>query len=406
MLKRFKSFLLALSLFFNFVFCGSAKSSAQGGKRLILYVTSMLSSTLTDVKNGNEIVWLDILKFLWDSGAAIECDDDGNSKNKNIVALNSTYGIKDENTKNSIKYGVYGSDKEIMMFLINHFGPNTKYNCDVVRFAYDWRKSCAQTAKELLKIIKKEEYTSVHIVCYSQGGRLVSLAINELLKEYDNTTLDKIKSYIFVAVPFYGTLEPWFVFENGMRTEDNLLLRLAASMLNIYEKTKKLTINFKSMYELFPSKEYYEFEQNAKKTAEALSVNSYGGMKKSIEESSWYRKKDGKSKSFLADAEKVYDKLRKGGVYEYLAKNENCFFICGTGIDTLYRLGYDKNKNLLVSEVASGDYGMVYKSAFPQGTDESRVFPVEKIKHTEMVKNKVVLDKISNILEKFLAKVV
>ena len=397
--------MFALYLFFNFIFCGSAKSSAQGGKSLILYVTSMLSSTLIDVKNGNEIAWLDILKFLWDSGAAIECDEDGNPKNKDIVALNSTDGIKDENIKDSIKYGVYGSDKEIMNFLISKFGPDTEYDCDVMRFAYDWRKSCAQTAKDLLKIIRKKEYTSVHIVCYSQGGRLVSIAIGELLKDSDNITLDKIKSCIFVAAPFYGTLEPWFVFENGMRIDDNLLLRLVASMLSVYEKTKKLTVNFKSMYELLPSKEYFELEQNKKKVADALSIMSYDGMKHSIEDASWYKKKDGKNKSFLANAEKVYDKLRKGGVYEYLAKNGNFFFICGTGLDTLYRLGYSKDKNLLISEVASGDYGIIYKSAFPQGTDESRVFPVEKVRHTEMVKSKVVLNKISEILGKYLKKV-
>ena len=102
-------------------------------------------------------------------------------------------------------------------------------------------------------------------------------------------------------------------------------------------------------------------------------------------------------------AKNVKDRLSEN-VYKYIASNEKSSFICGTGIDTLYKLGYNEDKNLVISEVAPGDYGIVYDSTFPIGTDLSKIFPVEGIRHTEMVNSDIVLGKILKILKRNLIK--
>jgi len=404
LLKRFKSFLMALCLFVSFFSCGNLTSFAKEGKKAVIYVTSMLSSTLSDKENDNKILWLDsILNFLWDPNA-VGCDENGDSINKNVVALNSTKDIKDENKKNLIKYGVNSCDKNIMDKLTNEFGPNTKFNCDVVRFAYDWRKSCEEISEGLLDVIK--DYDSVYFVSYSQGGIIVSSALNKLLEKSDHKTLNKVKSCIFIAVPFYGTLEPWFVFENGIRLGGKGFLGKIASLIGINKITKNLTRNFKSMYEMLPSEEYFSIKAEGSKTEGTpdvvKSVNSYEEMVNAIEKFDWYKKKDKSKKDFILSAKNIKNKW-SSGVYRYLAENKNCFFICGTGIDTLYRLGYDKDKNLLISETAPGDYGMIYNSTFPVGTDGSRIYSVNGVKHTKMVNNEEVLNKISEFLKRTLS---
>ena len=85
------------------------------------------------------------------------------------------------------------------------------------------------------------------------------------------------------------------------------------------------------------------------------------------------------------------------------SETDRGILICGTGIDTLYRLGYDKDKNLLISETAPGDYGMIYNSTFPVGTDGSRIFTVNCVKHTEMVNNEEVLNKILEFLKRVMS---
>lgn len=402
MLKRFKSFLMALCLLFSFFSCGTLKSFAKSDKKAIIYVTSMLSSALSDKENNNKTLWLDsILNFLWDPNA-VGCDENGDSINKNVVALNSIKDIKDENKKNLIKYGVNSCDKNIIDKLTSEFGPNTKFNCDVVRFAYDWRKSCEEISEGLLDVIKN--YDSVHIVSYSQGGIVVSSALNKLLENSDYKTLNKVKSCIFIAVPFYGTLEPWYVFENGIRMDG--FLGKVAKFIGINKITKNLTRNFKSMYEMLPSEEYFSIKAEGSKIEKAQSgvksANSYDEMVNAIEKFDWYKKKDKSKKDFILSAKNIRNKL-SGGVYRYLAENENFFFICGTGIDTLYRLGYDKDKNLLISETASGDYGMIYNSTFPAGTSSYRIFTVNGVKHTEMVNNEKVLNKILEFLKRALS---
>ena len=402
MLKRFKSFLMALCLIFSFLYSGTLTSFAKSNKKAVIYVTSMLSSALSDKENNNKTLWLDsILNFLWDPNA-VGCDENGDSINKNVVALNSTKDIKDENKKNLIKYGVNNCDKNIVEKLTSEFGPNTEFNCDIVRFAYDWRKSCEEISEGLLDTIK--DYDSVYFVSYSQGGIIVSSALNKLLEKSDTKTLNKVKSCIFIAVPFYGTLEPWFVFENGIRIDG--FLGKIASLIGISTITKNLTRNFKSMYEMLPSREYFSINAESSKTEKTQSgvksVNSYDEMVNAIEKSDWYKNKNKIKKNFVPNAKNIKNKL-SGGVYKYLAENKNCFFICGTGIDTLYRLGYDKDKNLLISETAPGDYGMIYNSTFPVGTDESKIFAVKGVKHTEMVNNKEVLSKISEVLKRVLS---
>ena len=404
MLKRFKSFLLVVSLFLSFLFSGTLFTCAKGGKKAVVYVTSMLSSGLFDVKEKNKALWLDsILGFLWDPNA-VGCDEDGNSVNKNILALNSVTGIEDEGKKDLIKYGVYGCDKKIMDTLTKELGPGTEYNVDIVRFAYDWRKSCEEISEGLLRIV--DEYDSVCIVSYSQGGIVVCSAIDKLLSKGNFKTLNKIENYIFVAVPFYGTVEPWFVFENGIRM-DGFLSKIA-SFIGVNKITKNLARNFKSMYEMLPTEEYFSLLKNKKKDVKRIedvtSVDSYSEMAKTIKRCNWYEKKNKNKKDFLFRAKNVKDKLSKN-VYKYIASNDKSSFICGTGIDTLYKLGYNKDKNLVISEVAPGDYGIVYNSTFPVGTDASKIFPVEGIRHTEMVNSDVVLGKILKILKDKLVKV-
>ena len=259
--------------------------------------------------------------------------------------------------------------KKIIQNLEKKFGLKSKYKCDIIKYAYDWRESCSKTSGDLVNLVKK--YNEVYFVSCSEGGLLVCDALAKISK--DNNLASRVKCSIFVAVPFRGTLEPLYVFYNGIRLDG--LFGTFANFLGIKDITKKLSRNLPSMYELLPHEDSY--------------------VTKKIESSSWYKKKNGDLKEFIKSANSFHRKLYNNN--RHIVGYYNSYFICGTGIDTMASL--QGKEKLEISKTSDGDGTVIFTSSYPRGINKDRIINVKNVKHTQMSISDSVLNSIDKILE-------
>lgn len=363
LLKRISWFLLIFINFPTYVSCLSTHDS-----RALVFVPPMLSSKLQDTKNNNEIVWLDFsfrsLLKIRKNLSYLKFDENGRPLRKSIKA----FPTKNWNINVLSDYGVGDCDKKIIQNFEKKFGPKSEYKCDVIRYAYDWRKSCSETSDGLVDLAKK--YNELYIVSCSEGGLLVCDALAKILK--DNDLSSKIKCSVFIAVPFCGTLEPLYVFYNGIRLGG--WLGMLANFFGINDITKELSRNLPAMYELLPQDDYY--------------------VTKKIKSSIWYKRKTGDLKEFIKEANKFHKNLYIGN--KHVANCYNSYFVCGSGVDTMAGLcGKDK---LGICKTADGDGTVLFTSSYPVGINKNKVIKVKNIKHEEMIVSDYVLNAVDKIL--------
>ena len=364
LLKIISCFLLIFINFPTYVLCLSTHNS-----RALVFVPPMLSSKLQDTKNNNEIVWLDFsfrsLIKIRKNLSYLQFDENGKPLRESIKA----FPTKNLNMNVLSDYGVGDCDKKTIQNLEKKFGPKSEYKCDIIRYAYDWRKSCSETSDGLVDLAKK--YNELYIVSCSEGGLLVCDSLVKILK--DNDLSSRIKCSVFIAVPFCGTLEPLYVFYNGIRLGG--WLGMLANFFGIDDITKELSRNLPAMYELLPQEDCY--------------------VTKKIKSSVWYKRKTGNLKEFLKEANRFHKNLYIGD--KHIASCYNSYFVCGSGIDTMACLrGKDKLK---IYKTADGDGTVLFTSSYPIGIDKDKVIKVKNTKHEKMTVSDSVLNTINKILD-------
>lgn len=366
MKKLLKTILFFFTVFVNVSFPSSCVSVLES--RALVFVPPMLSSKLKDIKN-NEIVWLDFslrsLRNFLQNHSFLQFDEKGKPLNKNI----KPFPTKSWNMSKVSDYGVGDCDKKIIQNLEKKFGPKSKYKCDIIRYAYDWRESCSKTSEDLVNLVKK--YNEVYFVSCSEGGLLVCDALAKIAK--NNNLASRVKCSVFVAVPFRGTLEPLYVFYNGIRLGG--LFGTFANFLGVKNITKKLSRNLPAMYELLPHEDSY--------------------VTKKIESSNWYKKKNGELKGFLKNANSFHRKLYNKS--KHIVEYYNSYFICGTGIDTMASL--QGKEKLEISKTADGDGTVINVNSYPRSINKDRIINVKNVKHTQMSISDSVINSINKILE-------
>ncbi|WP_341347072.1 hypothetical protein [Paenibacillus sp. FSL H3-0469] len=123
----------------------------------------------------------------------------------------------------------------------------------VVDAAYDWRMSSSKNAVNLKQIIEKERalypYSNYYIIAHSMGG----LVATEFIRQGNGHL---IKKMITLATPFLGTPQAAYMFETGNITGDS------TKDWYIHNSIKDIEKNIPSLYELLPSKKYFDFQNN------------------------------------------------------------------------------------------------------------------------------------------------
>jgi len=161
---------------------------------------------------------------LWHIGHDIDllaCNDTGYSVNDLIIdsPLDEYYGK--------------------LLKSLNNNGFNAVY------FGYDWRMDNEVTARNLDAFINSLSSEKVSIVAHSMGG-LVSLKYIDLFGS------DKINKLITIGTPYLGAPKALYTFETGKLLND-------IRDLFINKHLKSISPNISSMYQLLPSKNYFNY---------------------------------------------------------------------------------------------------------------------------------------------------
>jgi pimeloyl-ACP methyl ester carboxylesterase len=121
---------------------------------------------------------------------------------------------------------------------------NEGYN--VIEFGYDWRLSNNNNAKKLEELVDSLNVNKVSIVAHSMGGLIAS---KYLANKQSNA--DKVDKFITLGTPYYGAPKALYIMENG---------EVSSWMNNqvISKVIKEMAPNMKSIYQLFPTKKYFE----------------------------------------------------------------------------------------------------------------------------------------------------
>lgn len=300
MAKKLLSFVLTALLLFG----AMAVPAQAAGKKAIIVVPGIAGSELYAGSTST-------LSKIWVGPAilsigSLACDHNGNPVIGSVRAYDNDDG--EYGTANA-----YGA-------LTNRLKETFSDEYDVVFFPYDWRLSSAQSAQELEKMIAHAGYSSVTLVAHSMGG----LVCSSFAAKPENKA--KIEKIVSIGTPFLGTPKALETLETG-RMADSLMADGATADI-----LKNLVQNFPALYELLPSRQYYEYggqsaavlsQQQA--VGEVRELYGYDAAAKLIGGRSFSQ-----DKPLLQNAQSFHDSLYSGGV-QVLLRGVDAYFIAGTG---------------------------------------------------------------------------
>jgi hypothetical protein len=196
----------------------------------------------TEIYKGTELLWPDVYKMLLDSSDSfmnpLSFKDNADPLDTSLV-FNK---VIDKLPKFDYTDGLIKELKE----------KGYKEGQDLFTFPYDWRQDLGKIVHENLTgqidyILNHTGASKVDIVAHSQGGLVVKKLLYDL-PEYRN----KIDKLVFVGVPNLGAPKAAKVLLYG----DSMDISFLGMGLNP-EEVKKISQNMPAVYELLPSKEYF-----------------------------------------------------------------------------------------------------------------------------------------------------
>jgi len=223
----------------------------QKKRNPVIIVPGIMGSYLNRVSDGEEI-WPNLLKMVL-PGKDTYLDE---------LSL-SNYGISPGlyiypyDIVRNIKF--LKIEKDFFQGLITELTiTGYKENIDLFVFPYDWRLDISEIAgndystatSTLSGFIKKVKHDSksdkVDIVAHSMGG----LVVKKYVHNSNNNSIDK---FIDIATPHYGAPEAFKILQYG----DDMGMSKNGFGLDA-ERVKTISQNFPSVYQLLPSKSYFE----------------------------------------------------------------------------------------------------------------------------------------------------
>ncbi|GMB10324.1 MAG: hypothetical protein NkDv07_0125 [Candidatus Improbicoccus devescovinae] len=413
--KIFNSLFLLIFIFsFAINFCDYQVRAveAQVKNKAVMLIGGAFSNGLFErdesgIKyNKNESIWMPLdnnNKYRMVKGVIkfklfhkdLSTDENGKLINKNIGLPLKDEKFPHEVDANVAKYGVGNCYKKLIDNLNEKF---PDYNTFL--YNYDWRLDINKTSKKLTKEIQK--YDEVILIGYSLGGLIACKSAVELKKL---GKLNKIKKYISIAVPYNGTVEPFYVLSKGMTTENDFMAKIIR-FLGIPNIVKNLAVNAASTYQMLPSKTYFDRAKTGYITnTKTGGTLNYKQTLEFLKNCSFAKKSDGSLKRFL-NQPPIYDRFfvntrkYKTHILNFL----DYHIIAGYGLDTMSELTPDiKNKNQLdikINKYLDGDGTIAFhESAIPfDGIAETRIFKI-KARHQFLIENDKVIENIINKIE-------
>ncbi len=268
--------------------------------------------------------------------SSLACDSSGESIN-DVVPYNNTYGV------NNLYEDLYD-------YLETEYGD--RYSIDF--FAYDWRMSNSISATELNEYINSKYYDSVVLVCHSMGGLVASKYLSLGVSQRS-----KIEKVIMLGTPILGTPNMPYLWgtENveilGYSIPDDfvLLFKYIAGHHNIIDL---LLQNFKSLYEMFPSKKYFDDSYVGKTYLVTsilgsmdLEITTYDDTKERLSSYLPFY-----NSNHMNSAEAFHDSLYLGS--SHVTELVTTYYIAGCNVDTTDKIEFNSS---YWSEYASTSLG-------------------------------------------------
>lgn len=314
------------------------------------------------------------------------CDENGQVLNKDIGALKENVKFPYEADSNIAKYAVDGSCKKLIDTL------SAKYpDQDVFMYSYDWRRDMEKASEDLAQIIRK--YDQVVLIGHSLGG-IVSCKAAMKLKETGD--LNKISKFISVAVPYNGATPAFYVLNSGIDTRyDPTARKILIKLLGIDRLSKNIAKNYEIVFQLLPSKVYFERASRGYLNKDGKNLN-YNETLEFIKNCAFSKKHDGTVKWFANEPQLLLDSLvDKDG--KHILNYLDYHLIVGQGADTMAE--FDCNLNNKIIKYVDGDGTVALnESAIPfENISKDKIFKVN-FKHQEALSDDKVIENIMDMI--------
>lgn len=344
--------------------------------------------------NKNEVIWMPLGDDMWRLLKGITkfmfcyedlfCDEDGNSINKNIGVPLENEKFPNHVDEETAKYGVGNAYKNLINSLTDQFK-----DYKVFLFNYDWRFSADKSAAQLTEEIKK--YDEVILIGHSFGGNVACKSAVQLEKMGQ---LEKIKKFIGIAVPFNGTVEPFYVLNKGMVT-DNDLIGKVIKLLGIPNIVKNMAKNCEPTYQMLPNEDYFKVAEKGYITDKDGKTLNYNETLEFLKDCQFAKKSDKSTKHFLTNLKKVNDDKNILKLLDY-------HIIAGCGINTMSEIFIDsKNQeNITIKRFVDGDGTIALnESATPfNDIEDKRIFKVNG-RHQFLASDCKVIENVINTIK-------
>jgi len=214
----------------------------------VLIVPGLLG---TEVKNGNELLWVDLGRMFADVGDgfmdSLQLDD-------NLMSINANLTVG--NIIGSPAIGQHFYDLLITEFKNQGYIESVDEDATLFTFPYDWRYGVSGKyadgitnsdllAQKIQDIMAQTGSDKVDVVAHSLGGLIV--------KKYvmDNPADNHIRKAVFIGVPNTGAPKALKVLLQG----DNFGVPWLAD-----QEIKKISENLPASYDLLPDEQYYNIK--------------------------------------------------------------------------------------------------------------------------------------------------
>src|SRR3989344_5736838 len=217
-------------------------------RNLVLIVPGLLG---TEMKNGNELLWVDLGRMFVDVGDGfmdpLQLDD-------NLMPINANLTVG--NIIGSPAIGQHFYDLLITEFKNQGYIESVDEDATLFTFPYDWRYGVSGKyadgitnsdllAQKIQDIMAQTGSDKVDVVAHSLGGLIV--------KKYvmDNPADNHIRKAVFIGVPNTGAPKALKVLLQG----DNFGVPWLAD-----QEIKKISENLPASYDLLPDEQYYNIK--------------------------------------------------------------------------------------------------------------------------------------------------
>ena len=254
-------------------------------------------------------------------------------------------------------------------------------------YPYDWRldiENSSLNLKNKIDQIKSElGVEKVQIVAHSMGGLLVK----KYLKDYGGGS---VENFIDIGTPHLGSPKTFKVLNYG----DNFgFEKFGFDILNPI-RTKEISQNMPSVYQLLPSRSYFDDSDNSYKYYVFDAVS--GNDRLSYDQTSSYLKSAGRNSTLVDRADAFHQEIDNLNPADYGVETYN-FVGCGTPtVGQFYILDNTNGHYTYNIKMINGDGTVPLKSA--EALNASSTYYVKNAQHALMPSTSGVKELIAEIL--------